>query len=275
MEVQIDFTKSAQENASDYFDRSKKARRKAAGAKIAIEELQKSLGREVKAAGAVEKPRLKALYRQEWYEKFNWFNASNGMLAIGGSDAQQNELINAKYFEDSDLFFHADIYGGSLVVLREGTKADKDVREEAAQFAACYSRAWSQGLSAIDVYAMRREQVTKSKNKGALATGAFLLKGEREWYKGMQLELAVFVTESEGSRGNDDSQRVDSYRKLDVVPVLTQRRLGIKQYVRVKIGNSKKSDAAKYIARVLGYDDIDYVMRHLPAGLFSASMVKE
>ncbi len=274
MEVQIDFTKSAQENASDYFERSKRARRKASGARTAIEELQKSLEKERKSASAVEKPRLKALYKQEWYEKFNWFNASNGMLAIGGNDAQQNELINTRHFEGSDLFFHADIYGGSLVVLKEGVEADKSTREEAAQFAACYSRAWSQGLSAVDVYAMRREQVTKSKNRGALATGAFLLKGEREWYKGMQLELAAFTTESKG-QSTEDSSGSDLYKKLNVVPSITRKRLGIKQYVSIGIGNSKKSDAAKYIARALGYGDIDYAMRHLPAGLFSVKMVKE
>lgn len=274
MEVRIDFTKSAQENASEYFEKSKKARRKSAGAKEAIEELQKSLEKEKKAAGAVEKPKMKALYKQEWYERFNWFSASNGMLAIGGSDAQQNELVNARYFGDEDLFFHADIYGGSLVVLREGVKAGKDVREEVAQFAACYSRAWGQGLSAIDVYAMRREQVTKSKDKGSLATGSFLLKGEREWYKGMQLELSAFVTEVEEDAKKDEGlSEKRAYKKLNIVPSLTRKRLGVAKYASIKIGNSKKSDAAKHIAKILDYEDIDYVMRHLPAGLFSTSLV--
>lgn len=274
MEVRIDFTKSAQENASEYFEKSKRARRKAAGALEAVERLQKILEMEKKEASEVEKPRLKAIYRQEWYEKFNWFNASNGMLSIGGSDAQQNELINSKYFGYGDLFFHADIYGGSLVVLKDGTKADKNAREEAAQFAACYSRAWGQRLSAIDVYAMKREQVTKSKEKGSLATGSFLLKGEREWYKGMELELSAFVTEyNESAGGGEEPSEKRAYKRLNIVPSLTRKRLGVKGYVSIKIGSSKKSDAAKYIAKALGYDDVDYVMRHLPAGLFSANSV--
>ena len=44
MEIDIYFNKSAQENAEDFFDKSKKLKKKAEGAEKAITELEASLG---------------------------------------------------------------------------------------------------------------------------------------------------------------------------------------------------------------------------------------
>ena len=179
------------------------------------------------------------------------------MLAIGGRDAQQNEMLNSKYFGDSDLFFHADIFGAPVVILKDGAKADNATREEVAQFAACYSSAWKQMLGVVDVYAMRREQVSKSSEKGYLGTGSFLLKGEREWYRGMKLELAMFLDNG----------------RLMAVPskAFEKMRFEKLQYARITLGDSIKSDAAKRIARILGYDNLDAIMVRLPAGTFSVA----
>ena len=37
-----------------------------------------------------------------------------------------------------------------------------------------------------------KNEVSKSKEKGSLGTGSFLLSGEREWHKNMALELAAY-----------------------------------------------------------------------------------
>jgi Fibronectin-binding protein A N-terminus (FbpA). len=50
-EFELDFTKSAQENASEYFEASKQARKKKAGAEQAIKELENKL----KSEGRKEK----------------------------------------------------------------------------------------------------------------------------------------------------------------------------------------------------------------------------
>ncbi|MDE1823374.1 MAG: DUF814 domain-containing protein [Candidatus Micrarchaeota archaeon] len=251
MEIEIDLNKSAQDNANDYFNRSKKAKRKAEGAELAVKELEaKKKGIE----GIEQKRRVvKKIEKKEWYERFNWFMTSGGMLAIGGRNAQQNELINSKYFESNDLFFHADVFGASAVILKNGVESEKAAREEAAQFAACFSRAWEGGSSSATVYSLKREQISKSKEKGALGTGSFLMSGEREWFKNIALELAAFMDNG----------------RIRIVPMSTCIALQAKGYLVLKPGNRKKSDAAKMICGRLGFGDIDYVMQHLPAGGFS------
>lgn len=257
MRVKIDFTKSAQQNADYYYKIAKRLAMKSEGAEKAIKELEKRLSEAVEKERESElqgKQKFVKRIERQWYEKFHWFFTSNGMLVIGGRDAQQNELINSKYFLDTDLFFHADIFGASAVILKEGISAGKEIMEEAAQFAACYSSAWDEMLQSVDVYAMRRNQVSKSTGKGSLGTGSFLLSGEREWYRNVQLSLVMFVKDE----------------RLNVVPAIAFSRLNKKaKRVVITQGKHKKSDAAKNIAALLGYNDIDEITRQLPSGNFS------
>ena len=58
-----------------------------------------------------------------------------------------------------------------------------------------------------------------------------------------------------------------------MVPILTCMALGVKRYLLLKPGNTKKSDAAKAIAQKLKFEDIDYIMQHLPPGGFSIKEV--
>ena len=258
MEVRIDFTKSAQDNADDLYKKAKRLLAKKAGALDAINELQKKLETANAHASVQQAPKVLKMAKTEWYEKFQWFFASSGLLAIGGRDAQQNEMLNSKYFSEGDLFFHADIFGAPVVVLKDGAGADGATKEEVAQFAACYSSAWKQMLGAVDVYAMRREQVSKSSEKGYLGTGSFLLKGEREWYRNMKLELVMFLDNG----------------RLMVAPLKAFEKLPSSkmQYARIVQGDDIKSDAAKKLAHILGYDNLDSIMVRLPAGTFSISM---
>ncbi len=254
MRIEIDYTKSAQDNADEYFKLSKKLKKKAEGAAIAIRDMENK-----KLEIGKIKPKqlkIKRITEKKWYEKFNWFTTSNSMLAIGGRSAQQNELINSRHFESNDLFFHADIFGASVVVLKDGINASREVKEEVAQFAACFSKAWENGAASVNVYSLNREQVSKSKEKGSLGTGSFLLEGEREWFKGVALEVCAYAEK-------------EPEDVVKVVPMSTCIAMGIKRYLILKPGNAKKSDAAKLIAKKLGFDDIDYIMQHLPSGGFS------
>lgn len=253
MDVKIDFTKSAQENANGYYNRAKKLLSKREGAEKAIRELEGSLAEARESEQKDEKRRVIKLREKKWYEKFHWFYASDGRLVVGGRDAKQNEMINSKHFDDKDLFFHADIFGASVTVLKEGVDAGEDVRREVAQFAASYSSAWKEALQNIDVYAMRREQVTKSTSRGSIGTGSFLLSGEREWFRGTALGLAMFARDN----------------ILNVVPLMMAGKLDMRdKAVEITIGRDKKSDAAKKIAKLVGYEDLDEIILQLPAGNF-------
>ncbi len=261
MEIEIDLSKSAQQNANEYFQKAKKAKRKAEGAKQSIAELEKRLAHaKEKLEKESSEKQIRQIVKREWYEKFHWFFASNGMLAIGGRDAEQNEIINSRYFENNDLFFHADVYGADVVILKNGKVAERAVKEEAAQFAACHSSAWKRGLSSADVYALKKEQVSKSKSGGSLGVGSFAMQGEREWFKNMSLELVAFVKRDE----KNNSER------FCVVPSDTFRRTHATTGIRIKPGAIKKSDAAKKISKKLGYSDLDYIMQQLPAGPFDS-----
>ncbi len=278
MDAELDYTKSAQENANAYFEKSKEAKRKMEGASQAIKKLEKKVeGLEVEKV--VSKELIKSEER-EWYEKFYWFFASNGMLVIGGRSAQQNELINSKYFEDKDLFFHANIFGASAVVVKNGVDASDEVKEEAAQFAACFSSAWENNQSAVDVFSVGRSQVSKSENKGYLGTGSFLISGDRAWYRNVKLELYALVSENKIPLQNKtvkDNALISSTplsivvnsSKFNVVPSEAYKRAGAVKGVKLVPGKLKKSDAAKALTKKLGYHDLDYVMQHLPPGEFS------
>ena len=258
MDVTIEFTKSAQENAQSYFERSKKAKAKAQGARKSAEDLRSKL--EKVEAQSQERKAMKAVEKREWFEKFNWFFTSAGELAIGGRSAEQNDELNSKHFDGNDLFFHADIFGASVAILKDGLDSGEQSREETAQFAASFSKAWENMQTTVDVYSLKREQVTKSRNTGSLGTGSFLLKGERQWHKSVPLGLCAFADEI-GAEGR-------KRRVVSVVPAIACANRGIKDFVSLSVGKVKKSDAAKLIAKKLSYDDVDYVMQHLPTGPF-------
>jgi predicted ribosome quality control (RQC) complex YloA/Tae2 family protein len=260
MEIEIDYTKSAYENAGHYYDRAKKLGQKQKGAEKSIINLKAQLEEAKEKSERKREVKVSVILKKEWYERFHWLKTSNGMMAVGGRDAHQNEMLNSKYFTEADLFFHADIFGASVFVLRDGASARKETRDEVAHFAACYSSAWKQGLRVIDVYSMRREQVTKSSQKGSLGTGSFLLKGEREWYRNCPLELILYL---------------DKSGALIIVPRLTFEKLNPEgAYAVILQGRDKKSDAAKKISKILGYKDLDRIVRELPAGDFSISAGK-
>ncbi len=259
MRVIIDFEKSAQENANGYYQKAKKLKRKSEGAEKAIKDLE-SRYKKIDKKLIIDKNKVVEKKEQKWYEKFHWFYTSDGLLVIGGRDAHQNEFVNSKHFNDNDLFFHADIHGASTVILIDGIDSEKNSREETAQFAGCYSSAWDNMLKMIDVYSLKREQISKSTDKGSLGTGSFLMTGEREWYKNIGLELVMFIKKG----------------MLNVVPTDTFSRIGCKdKHVFVTQGDMKKSDSAKKISKFLEFDDLDVLMRQLPPGTFKLRFSQE
>lgn len=248
MRVAVDINKSAQENAAAYYERAKKLRGKAEGAERAVEKTRGSMGREVK-----EKPRIRR--KEQWYEKFHWFVSSDGFLVIGGRDARQNELIFSRYFQDSDVFLHADIHGAPFVVVKNGGTAPERTLKEAAQFAGSYSNAWREGMGSVDVYAARKEQVSKHSHGEHVPKGGFVITGEREWFKNVELKLYIGVTES----------------GLECVPALCGKSRFI-ACVEIAPGKTEKSDLSKKLFQLLSQRvkrvswDEDWIARFLPPG---------
>lgn len=261
MKVLIDLRKSLQENADSYFQKAKKAKRKLAGAEIAIADLKKRVG----AADYREKETEIIKKRsRHWFEKFHWFHSSDGFLVIGGTDAKSNEIIVKRHMENGDLYFHADISGAPHVVVKAGgSAAQKQTMQEAAGFAAVFSRAWKDGLSSLDVYSVLPGQVSKKAQSGeSMGTGAFMIYGERSWFRKMPLDFAAGIREENGNyvvvSGPGSAVRKNAIA-----------------FCKLAQGEAKKGETAKRLKKIfedfLGKKsavDLDEIVHMLPAGGF-------
>lgn len=256
MRICLNITKSVHENAAFYYENAKEIRRKIIGVENAIEETKKEITKaEKEFARKKELEKIKIVRKKEWYEKFHYFFTSSEKLVIGGKSADQNDLIYKTYFNEKDLFFHADIQGGSACILKSGFETDKELDEnelkEVAQFAACFSNAWKNKVAAVDVYAVHKEQVSKHANKGFIAKGAFAILGERKWFRKTELKLKIGII---------------SERNLKipvVLPVECKRKL--EKEVFLVPGNNEKGEVVKKLAKILNVHP-DEIQNLLPAG---------
>lgn len=180
-ELEIDIRKPIMHIAAEHFEKAKKARKKAEGAvkaEISIKEKK------------IERPKLKI--RRKWWEKFRWFVTSDGILVVAGKDAKQNEELITKRVQHGDLVYHADIPGAAFVILKSSEKGITEISmKEAAEFAAAHSKAWSEGLGSVDVFAVKPEQLSK---EPGLPKGAFTVHGSRIWYRDIEVKLAIGVS---------------------------------------------------------------------------------
>ena len=196
----INLRKSIQENAAQYFERSKKAEKRLDGARKAFDETKQKIieleRQEKEKLAEVGKPIIKEAERKRlWYEKFRWFHSSEGFLILGGKDATQNEMLIKKYVTPHDLVFHADIVGAPFVIVKtEGRVPSEPTIREAAEFAAAFSRAWKEMFSAVDVYWVHPEQVSKTPPTGQfLAKGSFMIYGKKNYLRQVPLRTSIGV----------------------------------------------------------------------------------
>jgi len=178
--VKLYVHESLEANATRYYDLVKKFRKKRTGALVAMEKFREQ-----------PKKKKKAEFHQmkkAWYHRFRWCYTSDNVLMIGGKDAGSNEEIVKKYLQGGDYFVHADVHGGSVVIV----KGDTARWDEVAQFAASYSNAWKAGHFTADVYAAEQHQVSKTPESGEyVARGAFVVRGERRYFRDTPLGIAI------------------------------------------------------------------------------------
>ena len=179
--VKIFINENTEANANRYYGEIKKFKKKKTGAIAAMEKFKP------KEKVAKKRQEYKPL-KKKWYHKYRWFITSDGILVIGGRDAGSNEDIGKKYLEGNDYFVHADVHGGSVVVVKGDTKS----WDEVAEFAASYSNAWKSGHFNCDVYAAKPEQVSKTAESGEFVKrGAFIVRGERRYFRNVGLKVAI------------------------------------------------------------------------------------
>lgn len=199
-------------NAARFYERGKRARRKLEGAKAALEESRKKLEdveakigeaevlERVKPVEAIKELARRKVKRKEWFEKFRWFVSSDGFLVVAGKDAVSNEVLIKKYTEASDVVFHADVVGAPFVVVKTGGKEPSEqCLREASEFAAAFSRGWREGFASVDAFWVRPEQLSKGGRSGEyVGRGAFIVRGRRNWIRGVLLRIAIGVVVEDG-----------------------------------------------------------------------------
>ncbi len=225
--VEVDPSMGVEKNADRIYTEAKRVREKKEGAEAAIEDTREDLeavkqrreeweaaddtaaddedeaGEGTPERNWLEMGSVPVRYDEQWYERFRWFRTTDGFLVLGGRNADQNEELVKKYMEPADRFFHAQVHGAPVTVLKatEPDEAARDVdipetsREEAAQFAVSYSSVWKDGTFEGDAYEVGPDQVSKTPESGEyVEKGSFVVRGDREYYRDVPVGVAVGIT---------------------------------------------------------------------------------
>ena len=261
VKINIDPKLTIPENAEVYYEKAKKAKRKTKGALIAFENTKKQL-EDIKAKKDVAMenisvPRKRVKKNLKWYEKLRWFVSSQGVLVIGGRDANSNESVVKKYLEPNDIYLHADIHGATSTAIKlNGAKLNDNLLKESGEFAASFSSAWSKGFTSQDVFWVHPEQVSKTPEAGEfLPKGSFVIRGHRNFIRGARVKLAIGIVDYEGKR-------------IMAGPIEALE-AHCENFVVLKPGFTKKEAIAKKILNKINEDDLislDDIIRVLPSG---------
>ncbi|MEM1513891.1 MAG: ribosome rescue protein RqcH [Candidatus Thermoplasmatota archaeon] len=246
--VKIDLRKSVYENANEKYLKSKKMKEKIEGAKKAIEETK------IKISKFKEEVKKEKKF---WFENYRWFISSDGNIVIGGRNAKTNEKIVRKYLKENDIYVHAEIHGAPSCVIKaqdiDGRllKISEQTIKEACQFAASYSKAWSQ-FTVCDAYWVYPWQVSKAAESGMyLPLGAFMIRGKRNYVK-CSLEIAIGLVNIKGKI------------KIMGAPPSAIKKLAEKWIVFIP-GKEDANKVAKNLAKIFGVA-IEELQKALPPG---------
>ncbi|MFA6049378.1 MAG: NFACT RNA binding domain-containing protein [Candidatus Micrarchaeia archaeon] len=267
MKVELDSSLSVHQNAAKYYDASKEKKRKAESIRDAIADVEKRIAsakkkllfeaaaREKAEAEGVGKKVVRVVdeRKKEWFERFRWFRTSGGFLVVGGKDASQNEAVVAKYSQASDLFFHADIQGASVTILKTENHPGKVAAQdklEAAQFAASNSSAWKRAFGSVDVYSVNVSQLSKKSQGEFVSKGSFVMKGQREWFRNTELGLRLGFNEG---------------GVLVCVPAISPQKLS--KEIVLKPGGVSQNAASKKLAAKFGLKDTGEILALLPGAV--------
>ncbi|MDY9922826.1 ribosome rescue protein RqcH [Methanobacterium sp.] len=261
--ITVDANLEIPENAEKYYNKGKKAKRKIKGVNIAIErtkkDVEKKRNKREMALERVQVPQKRVRKELKWFEKLRWFLSSEGLLVIGGRDAGTNELVVKRYLDNNDIYLHSDIHGAPSVVIKKGEvegEIPESTIQEAGTLAASFSSAWNKGYGSQDVYWVHPDQVSKTPQSGEfVARGAFIIRGSRNYLRGIPLKIAVGIVDYEGERiMAGPAEAVAKYTD---------------NYVVLKPGFTKKEEIARAVLKKIDPERIltlEDVIRVLPSG---------
>jgi predicted ribosome quality control (RQC) complex YloA/Tae2 family protein len=255
MEIELDLNESIESNASKYYDKVKKFKKKLEGvndalvdSRVKLDILEKD---KEKIIEELNKKQEKKEIKLEWYEKFRWFYTSDGFLVIGGRDATSNEIVIKKHTESNDLVFHTDMIGSPFFVIKtEGGKITDSAKKQVADATVTFSRAFKLGLRTTPTFMAKPSQLTKEAKPGEyVPRGGFVTKGKLEYID------------------NDINLAVGNYKDKVMAGPIEAIKKHCEKYVLLDQGKEKPGKVAKLIQKEIGLD-LDTIIRVLPAGTF-------
>lgn len=251
VELFIDPKKTLEQNAAEYFEKSKKAKAKIDTVKKIIALYQDKLEKIEKEEIHVQEEKSRIKRETKWYEKFRWFITSEGFLVIGGRDAGSNEVVVKKHMEKNDLLFHTEAAGSPFFILKtEGKQPSERSIQEVADATYIFSKSFKGGVSGVNAFWVKPEQISTTPQPGEyLEKGSFIVNGKKNVVV-PRFNLAVGVLE-DGS--------------IMCAPVTAVKKHCTK-YVELEQNRGEKmSDLAKKIKKKIG-GEVDDIIRALPAG---------
>jgi predicted ribosome quality control (RQC) complex YloA/Tae2 family protein len=138
---------------------------------------------------------LTRIRERPWYDKFRWAILSTGRMALLGKDAHSNEVLLRKYSNENDIVVHSELPGSPFgIVWLKGEPSENEIEELANLVASYTSKAWESGFSSLDVFFVRRSQLSKTPPSGTyLPRGSFFVSGKRNYIKGAKLGIGIAV----------------------------------------------------------------------------------
>jgi len=250
MQIEIDPKKSLEKNASEYFEKGKKLKKKISGISKTIEHYKQRLKKIEKEQIKVEEQKSEIKRTPKWYERFRWFRTSEDILVVGGRDAGSNELVIKKHMEKNDLVFHTEAAGSPFFLLKvEKVKPTERSIQEVGDATYIFSKSFKAGVGGVNSFYVTPDQVSTTPPSGEyLEKGSFIIKGKTTKVS-PRFNLAIGITKDNAIMCGP-TNAVKKY---------------CEKYIELKQSKEKPSDVAKKIRKKIG-GDLDSIIRALPAG---------
>ncbi|MFV9631546.1 MAG: ribosome rescue protein RqcH [Methanosarcinales archaeon] len=185
--IDVNINLTVPRNAQIFYDKAKKTAKKRSGALNAITITQDLIKKRDKNHDKdhLSGKRGKVKVKPRWYDRFKWFESSDGFLVVGGRDVSTNEDVVRKYMEKRDVFFHTESPGSPAVVIKtQGKQVPQTTLKESAEFVISNSSVWKSDRIEGDCYWVMPDQVSKTPEPGEfLPRGSFVIRGKRNFIK--------------------------------------------------------------------------------------------
>lgn len=252
-EITLDYELNIDANANILYERVKDLKEKARKAEEALRETEVRIEKRKKGLEKEKTPDRVRPTKQFWFERYKWFITTGGRLVLAGRDAKTNDQLVKKHLKPEDRYAHADIHGAPSVVIKEGSQADEEELREACIFALCHSKAWNAGVREGSAYWVLPDQVSKQPQAGEFVPrGAFIIRGKRNYFHHLPLEMGVGEIEYQGER------------KIMCAPRNTAETL-CKRLLVIVPGKTSKNEFSAMAARIFRVPE-EEISRILPPG---------